>query len=242
MKRVFLKSVVALAALGCAGLSQALTLDFEGTFDTSGAGFFPLMGHFDEITQNGLYIDTYSTKAGAVNGDLVGAYADGTDIASTCAGLVCPTNNASHFLMILNDGFLDVGSLDGSTFTIGQFDASFVAAAGDSVLNPSLVLRIDGYNGATMVATQNIYLPGPSATGGYSFATYILNSTFSATPLTEFAVYGYACTTTTTCTRALDKAQFAIDNIMSVSSVPEPTTWAMMGLGVAALALRRRAA
>jgi hypothetical protein len=242
MNRAFVKSTLALTALVCAGHSQALTLDFEGAFNTSGAGFFPLMGHNDEVLQNGLYIDTFSTKVGAAAGDLVGALVNGANIADTCAGLVCPTNNATSFMMILNDGFLDIGTLNGSTFTIGKLDASFVAAPGDAVLNPSLLLRIDGYNGATKVVTQDIFLPGPNASGGYSFATYNLTPTFAATQLTEFAIYGYACTTTTTCSRSLDKAQFAVDNIASIAVVPEPAAWLMMGAGVAALALRRRAA
>jgi hypothetical protein len=52
-------------------------------------------------------------------------------------------------------------------------------------------------------------------------------------------VLGYACDAGGSCSRTSNLANFAIDNI---ETVPEPTTFALLGLGLAGLAFARRRA
>lgn len=240
MKKYLPRLAVAAAALLSIGAAQAVVIDFDHTIDSTYAAFAPLLGHADEIQTQGFWIDAYSTKADAASGDLVGALVDGSDLSNTCQGLVCPSNNATRFLAALNDGVPAIGRLDRAAFKVTQLDASFIAASGDAVLPTSLLLRLVAYSGTSQMYIQDFYLPGP-VSGAYSFSTYALGATNAAIAITELYLYGYACTTSTTCSRSLDKGQFAIDNI---NAVPEPSEWLMMGLGLAAVGamVRRRSA
>ena len=248
MKNIFRNLAIAVASLVSMGVSQATVITFDLGLDTTLAPFAPLLVHTDEVQQNGFWIDTFSTKAGAQWGDLVGALVDGSNNASICSGLVCPINNVTNYLAMLNDGLPDIGRLDGGAFKLTQFDASFIAAFSNAVLPTALLLRVEGYFGANLVTMEDFYLPGPVG-GIYNFATYTLGSPFANTSITELAFRGYACTTTTTCTRSLDQAQFGLDNISFFSDnsnvVPEPASWVLVGLGLAgmgAVTRRRRRA
>lgn len=240
MKLPTLKCVVIAAALGAFGVSHAAGIDFEEPVSSPFAPYAPLFTHGNEFYQGGFWLDTFSTKVGALDTDLVGALVDGSDVANICGGIGCPTNNLTNFFTSLNDGYLALGLQSGGLFRASKFDASFIAAAGDQVLSTAMLLRVDGYLGTTRVGRRDILLPGP-VNGAYSFSSYSLGSLFAGTDITELDIYGFACTTLTTCTRSLDKAQFALDNI-NVVAVPEPSTWALMiaGLAAAAGAVRRR--
>lgn len=242
MKKLLPRLTMAAAATVCAGASHATVITFDAPIDTTFADFAPLLVHNDEITTQGFFVDTYSTKDGAQAGDLVGALIDGSDLASTCVGLVCPTNNASTFLAALNDGYLAIGRLDGAGIGLTGFDASFIAAPGAAVPSVSMILRVVGVTGGVGVAQQDFNLPGPTA-GAYSFAAYAGNAALSTGQFDYFAIYGYACDASGSCSRALDKAQFAIDNV-NLAAVPEPASWLLMGLGLAAAGamVRRRTA
>lgn len=236
-----LKSMLAALALVGLGAAHSAVITFDDLeLSQPYAPFLPFFGHTDGISQNGFAIDTYSTKAGANPGDLVGVLVDGTDVSNTCFGLVCPSNGTNYLAMV-NDGLPDIYRLDNGAVKLTKFDASFIAAAGDPVLATALALVVEGYLNGILQLQQTFYLPGPVG-GGYSFATYELGALFSSTDLNEVAFRGYACTTLTTCTRSLDKAQFALDNITFADpvTVPEPETWLLMGIALAGAAVARR--
>jgi len=241
MKKM-LKTTLAVAALAGMGAAQAAVITFDGLADSPLAPFMPLLGHNEEFYQSGMWIDPWSTKAGASAGDLVGALVNGSDLANTCVGVVCPSNNASTFYTALNDSQLYLGNVNGSKFQMASFDAGFVAASGDVIPPLALILRVDGYSGSTKIASQDFNVAGPTG-GAYSFSTYAFNAAFMAAKIDQVVFYGYNCNAAGSCGRSSDKAQFALDNI--TTAVPEASTWMMMGLGLAAFgafARRRNAA
>lgn len=240
MKKI-LKLVVTIFALASGSVANAGLIDFENLGDQPLAPYLPsFMTHADEIQIGGYWIDTFSTKGGAQGVDLVGMMVDGSDLANTCSGLICPSNNTTNFLAALDDGLVDVGQLNGEAFRLRQFDASFIAFPGLSIPGTAMILQVEGYSGLNLVALQQFALSGPVG-GAYNFATFKLNTDFGN--ITEVAFRGFACDALGTCTRTVDSAQFGLDNLVT-GTAPEPAGIALFGLGLAAawLVRRRRAA
>lgn len=210
-------------------------INFDAGLDTSFSPFAPLLTHTDSIVQGDFFVSMFSTKAGAALGDLVGSLVDGADSAGACIGLICPANG-TQFLAALNDGLPDIGRLGGGYFRMQSFDASFIAASGNAVPAISMILRIEGYDGNTLAFIQDFFLPGPVA-NAYSFSTYALSALNAGIDVTEIAFRGFSCNAAGSCTRTLDQAQFALDNI---SFVPEPGSLVLFGVALAGLAVVRR--
>jgi hypothetical protein len=141
---------------------------------------------------------------------------------------------------MVDDGLPQIYRLDGDTFKLTQFDASFMSASGDVVPPVAALLRVVGYTSSGSIY-QDFLLPGPS-NGAYSFATYTLDSLFSTLAIEAVEMYGYACNAALSCNRSSDKAQFALDNITFTDpiTVPEPGTVLLMGLALAGAAAARR--
>lgn len=242
MKLSKLKSALVVLALVGTGMAQAAIVTFENPIVADAdAQFAPLYANGDAFLQGGFAFFTYSTKAGAGPADFVGAMINGADVANTCVNIVCPTNNSTSFLALLNDGYLEMYQEEGLAFKASKFDASFIAPTGEAVGSVSMILRAVGYVGATAVYTQDFNLPGPT-NGAYSFSSYSLSAANANRYVTELDLFGFYCSGST-CSRAFDKAQFALDNI-DVTPVPEPSTWMLMVVGLAAaaaVARRRRA-
>lgn len=238
------RSITGILAIGLGlGVStaNATLIDFDSGLDTTFAGFAPLLTNGDALAQNGFYIGTASTKATAMLGDLVGAIVDGTD-NGTCFNVTCPTNNATTYLAMVDDGLPYLQTIGGELFTISSFDASFIAASGASVPNVALLLRVYGFVGNSTYF-EDVLLGGFTA-GALQFSTYTLSSTFASRSYEEVDFYGYACDANGSCNRSTNAAQFALDNInvnvANVTPVPEPETIALMAAGLIALGVRRR--
>ena len=212
-------------------------LTFESP-DLTFAPFAPLLSHGDFLIEGEFAIGMDAGKAGSSGNDLVGSLINGAD-PSMCAILVCPRNNATQYLAALNDGIPYLFKLDGSTFSLGGFSASFIWNGVTAPPAIALLLRVQGFVGNGLVAQQDFLLPGLVA-GGLDFAGYSFNSTFNG--LTEVDFIGFACNAAGSCNRSTDLAQFALDDISVISAVPEPTTFALVGLALAGVggATRRR--
>ena len=231
MMKSFRTLLAAITLSATAIAAQATVINFDAGLDTSNAPYAPFfMTHGDKLVQGEYVVGTYSTKVGAQPGDLVGALVDGSDLAGTCFSVVCPSNNSTQFLAMLNDGLPSLSRLDGGSFRISSFDAGFIAADGATVPNIAMLIRVIGFTGALgdiPIAQEDVLLFGPT-NGVLSFSTFNLSSTFSGQDYTFVDFYGYACNSGGTCSRGLDIAQFGIDNI-TTATVPEPSSMALLG-------------
>lgn len=218
------------ASLCAATIAHAGVLDFETPVDA------PFVFAGDVLQMGSYYVE------GAGTAGFVGAI--GT--SESCFGVQCPVNNATNYYAGLDDGYMFFGMLDGSAFSIGSLDASFIGAGLPSYPAVAGLLYVTAFD-ATGSIVDEIYLSLAGPTGGnFNFATYDLTGFGGGALFTDVRIASYACDATGNCDRTQNQAQFALDNVVTInaSDVPEPGTFALMGLGVLGLRAcsRRRTA
>lgn len=201
-----------------------------------------------ESVPSGLRFDGDSFTEGAYRWTVGGSFGDvDTAAAFSVATLaLAPTGNTSQFYAGLNDSRVTLTRIDGQAFRFAGFDAGFVTPTpqASGVLPGQIVVLGSDVSGTPIL--QNWQFAPSGAGGSFAFKAYgganDASSDFSnfasVTSLT-FTSCVFSASSSLCRNPAENLAQFALDNV-NVSAVPEPAMWALMGLGVAALAMGRR--
>ncbi|CDG84586.1 NF038120 family PEP-CTERM protein [Janthinobacterium agaricidamnosum] len=220
------------AALAAAPAAQADVITFENYVNN-------LVGDSDYFDEAGVRLTGFSNAPNGQPGDFVGAIFDGSD-RGACGNLACPVNNQSAYYAALNDGILQLDQLNGNYVSVRGFDASFIGAAqGVSYPAVSGLLRVQGFYADGSSVYETYQLGGPIG-GSFQFQHFDTSASFGNQQFNSVAFFGFTCNTTGNCNAfSSNKGQFALDNI--VVSVPEPSTYAMLLLGLAGIgAVARR--
>ncbi|GJI91710.1 NF038120 family PEP-CTERM protein [Duganella hordei] len=222
----------ALALMGAAP-AMADTINFE----TIGSAIYNGTETFSEAGYNMTVIDTPASETGT---GFAGGVGNGSD-PYLCEIAACPTGNGSYFYMGLNDGTLKVSRADNQAFRLYSVDYAFLPPVGG--------LAGYSYGQMTVVGqkvgggTVSFNYDFPALIGGQSpFLGAALSHDFGSTAFSSVTI-GACLFDGASCVHpAGNQAQFSIDNL-NLAAVPEPETYAMMGLGLAVISLlsRRRA-
>ena len=255
MKSFFAKAALAAATVLCVGAAQAGVIDFESV-DTTDLLLPPLINNGGDVTQGsylvGFYDGSGSTDPIAMVGSLIGGSSGGTCDSTT---IICPGGNSSEYLAVTNTGVAYVQGIGDLTLT--SFDAGFIAP-GTGVPASAfglLAVQADRADGSRAVGAY--VLNGPGSGGTTSFSTFLasdaINGLFGGTTgsidsgsFIDYQFYEFYCTSSSLGSCNIDTTntgQFALDNITFADAVPEPSSWALMAFGLAAVgavARRRR--
>ena len=219
---------------------MAAVIDFESIGPSIYSGT-------ETLSESGYTMTVIDTPASPGGTGFAGAVGDGAD-PYLCAIAACPTGNASHFYMGVNDGSLKVARGDNAAFQVSGIDYAFLAPVGG--------LPSYSYGQLTLVGTR---AGGGTISVAYDFPLLdaLGSSPFVTNALTAFGNVSLSSLVISSClfdgaggcysplAGSENQAQFAFDNLhlSAVTAVPEPETYAMMGLGLGLVGLlsRRRA-
>jgi hypothetical protein len=248
MKKFFAQAALGAAALFSVAAANAYVIDFDGAAPTS-APYAPLLSDWDSVSQGPFTIGAYNPNnpyfSRAPDGSLVGALIDGSD-SGQCLDGRCPGGNATTYLASFNDSFVYLW--DGGTgMKLSSFDAAFLGPVSTSTAAAFLVIETDRSDGTYDSGYFSLAIGNDGST---PFSHYLIGDATmftagnltSGNNITNIYAYTYYCASGSGCSLATsNKGQFGIDNI-NVTSVPEPSSWLLMGLGLVGVAsqVRRR--
>jgi hypothetical protein len=227
-----------MASLLCAAPVLADTL----TFDTLAPSVYESGTSVDEAGYNMLFVEgPVAASMNLVSG--IGAVLDSTDPFS-CDVIGCPAGGNGNYLAILNDGgvqFTHPGQLHG--FTISGLNFSFISPVpvgpGDY---GQLVLSGTNWFGQSVSTT--LAFPGQNGNNQFVFGAAALDAAFRGNVFTNLTISACIYDVDSVCSNSVDspafnQAQFALDDV-TLNAVPEPASFLLAGLGLAALGATRR--
>lgn len=225
----------AIALLGSAPAAAAV-LNFESQLPTVYAGG----EFFDENGFRVTVVDNHGDGTG-----LAGGTVNGSD-PTTCALGGCPSgNNTTFYIGVVDGGAVITRNWAEATFRLRGFDFSFMAPFGGLAAGSYGQLNLTGnLLGGGTVFTSLDFPSAVDASGNPMFGSAMLAADFMNATLTSLSIRacindGNSCIYPGDDSPLISQAQFGIDNI-DLAEVPEPGSMALIGLGMGALALRRR--
>lgn len=225
---ITLKTAAALAAaavFGAAGADPIYTLGFGAAAGTN----YVEGSSYAEKGVTVSFVDPYAAG-------LVGSGIE----AGTCQYGICPDSDSAS-LGVLNDGFIRMQRSDAMGLSIAGFDAGFIAPTFDFSLTGLIGRILVTGEAAGGSAQASFDLFGLSdVTGTSAFARYVFDESFAALRFTSISFAACLFDGNGDCTPGanVNLAQFALDN---VNFIPEPGSFALAGLALAAaLGARRR--
>lgn len=229
-----LKKIAVAAAFGACTLAQASVLNFEGSAADS-----PFIFQGDHLQFGEYWTESYG---GARSGDFVGMIIDGSD--NGLCYLSCPVNNPTNYYASLDDGYFYFGRNNDALFMLKSLQVSFIGAGQLSYPSTAGIVQLRGFGADDgFLGGVQFGVSGPNSSGAFNFADFDLSATSLGNTLVSYVqVVGFSCAPGASgCVRNGDLANFAFDNLVTV---PEPTSWALFGLGLIGLGVfsRRRSA
>lgn len=224
IRQLFSSAALVAAALLPQAQAQTQVIDFEG--DALAGLYGPNELGFESFSQNGF------TMTPGFDFGIVGTNNDFTSGA--------PSGNSSQYFFNSNDGDLLITRTDGGTFSLDGFSAAFVPLL--PAPSPAQTIVIVAYAFAADGSQFGTYFGlGTGVNNRYPFLTYAGAADFGAFKnLVAVDFFGCVLTDTSVCSIASrNNAQFALDNVVVTTPVPEPSTYALMALGLAGLAVLR---
>ncbi|MGQ5524499.1 NF038120 family PEP-CTERM protein [Chitinimonas sp. PSY-7] len=226
MKNVFKKTLIAIAASVAIPAASAAAINFESLKPE----IFTAGDSFKEDNYK------FTVTGDPAAGGLLGAI--GTSATATCSLIDCPVGNDGQFYLGLNDGGLRIDSSVGMGFTLGKFEASFIAPLTARIPSSVAKLVISATDYLGQVHNTSFELPGQNTSGDWEFVGFA----FDAPNMILRNISFSACLTDSSGSCVAlgnNQAQFGLDNL-NVTTVPEPSSALLIALGLAGLGFAYR--